>query len=140
MARLTLTELDDWVRGFQECEDLRAIEAPRTIDASWDPALVDTALVVVRLSVSGTEAYLSRQLDGSPEWTVTFERREHDASVSAEQVVALAAEVATVGRLCAHLTRMTAEHHDAAHAPTAGEVTDRPVRSISAVPSDGVAV
>jgi len=115
MPHVTTTELSDWVAEFCEDDAARA-GSPRAVDTSWDPTLVDTALIVARLGTSGTEAHLLRAIGGSPEWTVTFEARERDAQLSADQVLVLAEEVAAIGRLCAHLTARTTEHLAAAAA------------------------
>lgn len=109
MPRLTLDELEGWIHDFRsDTTHLPAV--PQAIDMSWDQTTIDTALIVVRLETSGTEVYLQREIGGSPEWTVTFEWRENDARVSAEQVLTLAAEVSAIGHLCSYLTLKTTEH------------------------------
>lgn len=107
MPRLTADELTAWLHDFCE-HDAADAGSPRVIDASWDPTAVDTGLVVARLRSSGTEAYLKREVGGSPDWSVTFEARESDAELTADQVATLAAEVAAIGRLCAFLSERTA--------------------------------
>ncbi|PZF59435.1 hypothetical protein DEI81_13665 [Curtobacterium sp. MCBD17_013] len=109
MPRLTIDELEGWITDFRS-ESMHLPAAPHAIDMSWDQATIDTALIVVHLETSGTEVYLQREIGGSPEWTVTFERRENDARVSAEQVLTLAAEVSAIGHLCSYLTLKTSEH------------------------------
>ncbi|WIB26319.1 hypothetical protein [Curtobacterium sp. MCSS17_015] len=109
MPSLSSDELSSWIAEFRARGAGDAAD-PRAIDVSWDGSLIDTALIVARLGTSGTEVYLKRDIGGSPEWTVTFEARESDAQVSAEQVMTLATEVLAVGRLCAFLTERTAQH------------------------------
>jgi hypothetical protein len=111
VPRLTSDDLDGWVREFHALEQAHP-SSTQAVDASWDESLVDTGLVVVRLETSGTEAFLRREIGGSPEWTVTFEAREREARATAQQVLALAAEVGSVARLCAFLTEKTTEHLD----------------------------
>lgn len=109
MPRLTMDELTGWIDEFHSSEQVDAA-APQAVDTSWDETTVDTGLVVLRLETSGTEVYLRRKIGGSPEWTVTFEAREHAAEATSAQVTALAAEVSAVARLCSFLSERTAEH------------------------------
>lgn len=109
MPRLTTDELDAWIAEFRQGEATEPA-APQMVDVSWDETTIDSALVLMSLEQSGTELYLQREVGGAPDWTVTFEARPEDARATAEQVAVLAAEVAAVGRLCAHLTARTAEH------------------------------
>lgn len=109
MPRLTTEELDGWVQEFRGQEQGDP-GTPQAVDTSWDESMVDTALIVLRLETSGTEVYLRREIGGAPEWTVTFEARERAADATAAQVMALAAEVDQVGRLCAYLTERTTDH------------------------------
>jgi hypothetical protein len=109
VPRLTMDELTGWVHEFHGSEATEGA-LPQAVDTSWDETMVDTGLIVLRLETSGTELYLRRKIGGSPEWTVTFEAREHAAEATADQVMSLAAEVSAVGRLCAFLSERTAEH------------------------------
>ena len=109
MPRLTMDELDDWVRDFHR-DETESRASPQTVDTSWDESMVDTGLITLRLETSGTEVYLRREIGGTPEWTVTFEARQSDATATADQVMALADEVRAVGRLCSYLTARTARH------------------------------
>ncbi|PZM39787.1 MULTISPECIES: hypothetical protein [unclassified Curtobacterium] len=109
MPRLTMDELEGWISEFRAGSS-HLLSSPQAVDMSWDQATIDTALIVMHLETSGTEVYLQREIGGSPEWTVTFERRENDARVSAEQVLTLAAEVSAIGHLCSYLTLKTSEH------------------------------
>lgn len=109
MPRLTMTELDGWVREFHAAESSDPAQV-QTVDTSWDESMVDTGLIILRLETSGTNLYLHREIGGSPEWSVTFEARDSDAVATADQVMALADEVSAVGRLCSFLTARTADH------------------------------
>lgn len=109
VPRLTTDELDGWIDEFRAHES-SAPAAPQMVDVSWDETTIDSALILMRLEQSGTEVYLQREIGGSPDWMVTFEARPEDVRASADQVAVLAAEVAAVGRLCAHLTVRTGEH------------------------------
>jgi len=109
VPRLTMDELTGWIDEFHSAEQVDTA-VPQAVDTSWDETTVDTGLVVLRLETSGTEVYLRRKIGGSPEWTVTFEAREHAAEATSAQVTALAAEVSAVARLCSVLSERTAEH------------------------------
>ena len=63
----------------------------------------DTGLVVVELSHAPTVTYLQPDATDPSRWVVTMESREDVVVLDAAQMRALAADLETVGRLCAFL-------------------------------------
>jgi hypothetical protein len=70
----------------------------------------NTGLIVLSLENAGTVVSIEPRALNDPEWIVTFEAREHTASLTAASVAKLSADLGIVSALCAYLQ---AKSHDA---------------------------
>lgn len=70
----------------------------------------DTGLVIVRLRNATTEVYLQPVAPGEPAYEVVFGPRERDLALRAQEVQALADDLALAAALSEFLERKSREH------------------------------
>ncbi|WP_291043026.1 protein-L-isoaspartate carboxylmethyltransferase [Herbiconiux sp.] len=100
--------LERWVQEFLE----EGPPLPGVIDVLRHDGEAgdDTGLVIVRLRNATTEVYLQPVAPGEPPYEVVFGAREHDFSLRAQGVQALADDLALAAALCTFLERKSREH------------------------------